>query len=211
MFFAAIQSASGGVIVNTPNATIDSNGTGFLDVLISTTDSDNLAAAFYEFEVTPFAGGSALSITSIEGGMTGNVFGDYVFNGTDHFGQEVDITTPLPGTNFIASDTLDLDAGVTATDALLTRIHFQHTAGPGGASGAIGDQFHLTLLDNGDTVFEDDAFNVLSIDASSFDSAVITITGSGASVPEPSGAVVLLSLTGMFAAMRRKRSRYSST
>ena len=203
-----IQSTWAGVIVTTPGGTVDVNGTGFVDVLLSTTAGDNLAAAFYEYGVVPFSGGSALTITGIEGGVAGDVFGEYVFAGTDHFGQELDVSTPLPGTNFIASDSLDLDPGVIATDDLLTRIHFQHTAGPGGAAAAEGDQFHLTLLDNGDTVFEDDAFNALSIDPASFASAVITVTSGGggaASVPEPSGAVMLLACAGTLV-MRRRRS-----
>lgn len=196
------STTSAGIIVKTPGTSIQTGGAGFVDVLISTTDGDNLAGAFYEFDLTTVSGGSALEITAIEGGAIGNVLTGYVFEGTDHLGQELDPGSSLPGTNFLASDALDLDPGVTVTDALLTRIHFQHTPGPGGPDGAIGDQFAIALVNGADTLFEDDLFTELTIASGSFDAGFITITA----VPEPSSALLLVAPGLLLAARRRRRA-----
>ena len=205
--------AQADVILNVPDLTIVANGTGFVDVLVSTTGGDTLTFFNYEFELTAVGGAtSSLQITGIEGGAIGNIFPNYVFAaGTMNDGQEVDASTPLPGATFIAGDGLDLgDPAVTATNALLTRINFQHAAGPGGAAGAVGDQFNLTLLNDGDTFFEDDGtIGTLTLGAASLNPGTITI--SSAAVPEPStfgmGTLVIASAC---LAWRRRQQLASS-
>lgn len=202
------STAQADIIIDVPDATVFADGVGFVDVLISADAGEDLVELGYEFAITPLAGATtSLTVTGIEGGVLGNISANYVFAaGTNNFGQEVDVTTPinpLVTTTFIAGDALDfVDPGVTPTNALLTRINFQHSAGIGGAAAAVGHQFSLALLDDGNTFFDGD---VAGMDLTfNTDSGTITVAATPVPEPSPMGMGLLVVLGGVFAWKRRQ-------
>lgn len=192
--------ATGAVVVSIESKSISAGGAGFVDVLIEVTGGDNVAVASYDFLITNVgAPSSTLKFTGLEGDALSN----YVFDGKDFFGQDL-IT--LVDDQLIGTDALDLDPGATGSNPLLARLNLENVFGVGGATGAVGDQFRITLQDSGDTLFQDDGFSDLTIDDTSIDPFVdgglITISAASA-VSEP-GSLAILGFATVYLGCRRK-------
>ncbi len=225
--------ASAGVIIQVQNATITAGGTGFVDVLISSTGMDNLFLAQYDFRISGSATDGALQFRSTANQSNSEQGADlpmwpfaYVFLGdTDpmNFSAALQPTpTELQGGDFTDSFTA---VAVDGTQKLLARLEIEHITGTPLA--AVGDMFTVSLwnADRGttnpsddSTFFLDDMLNPLSFDPDSTPNTLaspsafqnvgtITITGTPAVVPEP-GTFATLMIAGIaFAGREWRRQR----
>jgi len=210
-----LNSAEADIIVDVQDAFITAGGSGFVDVLISSTGTDDLEFASYLFELTN-VGAPSSTLEYAAQNFTEDLLGNYVF-----FGDNAGILSftdgdPLyPNSQFGATDQVDLNGAVTLTGAtqLLARLELNHVLGGGqAAADTIGEQFRITMLDTGDTLFADDVDDLI-IDASSFAPLGVgggIITVQAAAVPEPSSFAVLGFATAGFCAWRRKKNRKQS-
>ena len=230
----ASTTASAGVIIQVQNATITAGGTGFVDVLISSTGTDNLLLAQFDFRISGNAANGALQFRSTADQskseqLVNSPFA-YVFLGdTDSanwFANQQATPTELLGGDFTVSTT-----GVTldGTQKLLARLEIEHISGSPLA--AVGDSFTLSLwnADQGNadpiddsTLFLDDMFNPLMFDIDSTPNTLgappafqnfgtITVTSiASATVPEPQHSFAILAIVGIAFARRKYRRRTMS-
>lgn len=210
------------VMVDVQDAMITAGGTGFVDVLISSSASssspDNVDFASYDFLIETVGGPSSALEFVLPPDLSEDTDPNYLFLG-DSFGIDYDnfnsTTARYIGSDGTASSTgVDLDSS--SGDRLLVRLDLQHVLGPGqSAAMAAGEQFRITLQNSIDTYFDDSNFDPVAIDSDSFNSAgvgggLITVSASTAAVPEPSSLVVL-ALGGVALASRRRwRLRFRS-
>jgi hypothetical protein len=196
--------AFGDIIVDVQDASISAGGTGFIDVLISSTGTDNLYLTSYHFEITGSVANGELQFrpnafqTNVQQSVVAPV--PYVFSGDTNSGnffanrQDPTLTQIIGGDSTLSGTGISL----TSTQALLARLQVEHITGTPLA--AVGDAFTVKLIndDNGtpvdftddSTYFLDDSLNNLAIDPLSYSgSGTITITS--AAVPEPSTFGVL--------------------
>ena len=226
----ASTTASAGVIIQVQNATITAGGTGFVDVLISSTGTDNLILAQFDFRISGNAADGALQFRSTANQSNSEQVVNspfaYVFlgdtNPANWFANRQATPTELLGGDFTVSPT-----GVTVdgTQKLLARLEIEHITGTPLA--AVGDMFTVSLwnADRGttnpsddSTFFLDDMLNPLSFDPDSTPNTLaspsafqnvgtITITGTPAVVPEP-GTFATLMIAGIaFAGREWRRQR----
>ena len=222
--------ASAAVIIEVQNASITAGGTGFVDVLISSTASEDLYSVGYEFEITGdvlngslefrpsfdfMDPGNETNQTNTEQSVSGPI--PYVFfpdtSVDNFFANNLD---PL-GKQLIGGDTRSIDENIslTSTQQLLARLEVHHiTSTP---EAAINKTFKIMLKNSGQTSFgsvanqgtlgdlSDDIVTPLGIDGDSFTSfGTITITS--AAVPEPSTfAIMGLIAAGLFGKKLRRR------
>lgn len=201
---------SADLIITPQDATISSGGSGFVDVFISSTSTDNLSIAGYEFAITgSIANGSLQFSSTAQQSNSEQSLSNYVFFGDTSPGnftavRQDPVTTSLVGGDFTASGG---DVTVTTTPVLLARLEIEHVTGTPLA--AVGDTFQLALVNSANTSFLDSSFSPVNVNGASFSNfGTIHISGP-ASVPEPGS----LALTGIaFTAVagwrwiRRKRS-----
>ncbi len=179
------------IIIDVQDTVITADGTGFVDVLISTTGGDNVDFASYVFGLSAVGSpGSTLEFIGVEGHADPN----YIFAGDPSVdGISLDDLSPVQLT---ASDLTDSSSPPgTGTDRLLARLLLNHDLVLGETAGdaIANDSFRITLIDDslglGNTFFSDDVRGEPFIDASSFDPFVggglITVTAASAAVPEP--------------------------
>ncbi|MCA9061535.1 MAG: PEP-CTERM sorting domain-containing protein [Planctomycetaceae bacterium] len=205
------------LIITFENSTVSSGGTGFIDVFIGSTGSDDLVLVGYEFSI---AGADANG--SLQFRDTLNQIDDeqndsrYVFAGdTDPLNflaaRQDPTVTGLAGTDFANSLT---DVTLSSFDAprLLARLELEHvTTTP---SAAIGDTFAISLIPVG-SLFQDSAMVLnASTDSLPFSSIPGTITITSAAVPEPS-SLMFVGITAAFVIgrvrLQQRRSSGSST
>ena len=200
--------SSADIIVNVSDTTILADGFGTVDVFISSTGSDDIEFASYEFAITPIGSpASTLEFSyppdfseALIGGTNG-----YVFFG-DSAGMDYDDINST-NENYIGFDGVDIGPQVTidSTELLLVRLDLKHTLGVGQSSAlADGEQFRITLQNSADTFFD---FAV--VDLASFSPTIGggVITVQAAAVPEPgSFAVIAAAMFGGLSARRFRRS-----
>ncbi len=229
---AASTTASAGLVIHVQNATITAGGIGFVDVLISSTGTDNLASAAFDFRISGSAANGALQFRSTANQSNSEQLADqplfpfsYVFLGdTDPAFFLANQVTP---TELLGGDVTASFSGVTVdgTQKLLARLEIEHiTSTP---LAAAGDTFTLSLwnadqdtLDPFDdsTLFLDETFAPLSFDTGSTPNTLaspsafqnfgtITITSITA-VPEP-GTFTTLAIAGIAFAGIKWRRKFS--
>lgn len=206
------------IIVDVQDTTITADGTGFVNVLISSNAApgtpDNVDFASYDFGITSVgAPGSSLRFVyppDLSEGTIGGANGYLFFGDTAGIAYDAINSTP---SNYLGSDGTNSFAGVdlsTTTSRLLVRLELQHDLGPGQTTAlADGEQFRITLQNSFDTFFDDFNVDPVGIDASSFDAlgvggGLITVSGSAAAVPEPSSLLLLGFGVVGFAVQRRR-------
>lgn len=216
------QAATADIIVDVQDASISAGGIGFVDVLISSTNTNPLQFASYEFLISGSILNGALRFRSPQLSTEQSVMGppEYMFFGDTDPGNFSAVRNPLNFANLTGSDSTgsimniagDLNTGVFK---LLARLELEHvTATP---LAAVNDTFSLQLINNtgidpfdpfdDSTLFLDDTLSVQDIDASSFASiGTITITSAAAAVPEPStfGLLAVVAVGGLCRRIRRR-------
>ena len=225
VFCSVSQAVLGDVLVEMGNASIAAGGTGFVDVWISsTTGTDSLSSAAYEFKITGSATNGSLEFSSSQLDSE-QAESDYVFfpdtDAANFFAvpDAVDPTGLLGGDSIASSGPPAIT--LTSTKKLLARLELVHNSGS--PVNAIGDQFTISLIttnpllpsDPGydpladSSLFLDDNFAALSIASASFSgSGTISITS--AAVPEP-GTFAALGLAAFAGGVRQLRRRRTAS
>jgi hypothetical protein len=196
------SSASAGIIVNIQDATIAAGGTGFVDVLISSTGSDDLAYFGFEFQISAPTLNGALRFSAVQSGSETTAQSpdyDYVF-----LGDSINFSAVRQDPDeqrLVGGDAASANVSITATQLLMARLELEHVTGTPLA--AVGETFTVSLLPGPNTEFLDENFDPVNLFSSS--SGTITIT-SAAAVPEPGSASVLLasSVVGLWWKRRQR-------
>ncbi len=190
--------ADAGIIIGVQSTSITAGGTGSVDVLISSDSNDLLDFAAYEFAITNVGG----PVSTLEFTNATEVGGSpYVFAG-DNLGINV---STLTNSQLIANDATNSGTGVILNSTfLLARLGLNHVLGPGQtAAQAGGEQFQISLLNSGNTLFQDNTLPVPTTFAFSSTSGLITV--SSAAVPEPSTFAAIAMALGGFGLHRRPK------
>ena len=188
------------VIISYGNYSIAAGRTGFLDVLVSS-DAANATPEYLDsfsahFQIAPVgtAVPNGLQFSSVQAeSQLGNA--SYVFNGDslgENGGTPLGAVSTLVNTNdtYIGGDGTFSGNGVALSSSsgslLLFRLNLDATlANP-------GDQFTVSLINDGYTQFLDTSFNPVQLSSSSFNSGTFT------AVPEPASILVsLLAVLGI--------------
>lgn len=213
------------IIVQVQNASIAAGGTGFVDVWISSTSSDDLYSSGFEFEITAtgpngISNGSLQFRADIDQSNSEQVDAgppDYVFFGDTDPGN-FSATRQDPDTTRIVGGDIKstaINATIDTTQRLLARLEIEHLTGTPLA--AVNDTFSIMLKNSLFTEFQsvnnqgtigdlsDDTNTSLIIDAVSY-ANVGTITITSAAVPEP-GTFALMGLVAAGGLYRRLRHK----
>lgn len=202
------------VIVAVQDASVTTNGTGFVDVLISSSvASELLTTTSFEFMIngSPTLNGSLEFLAEPDAPNYSPP--DYVFGpATGNFVDSV-----LPSTAIFGGDMHgvgDTSVTITPTAQTLVRLNLQHTA-IGDPALAVGSSFTIGLnpLGANDFSFWDDSdpdpsnhtLVSLGIDPESF-TKLGTITITSAAVPEPS-TFAIMAMVGVGVIGRKMRRR----
>lgn len=196
------------VIVNYQGSTIGYGSTGFVDVFVSS-DADPLTPDILDsfsahFLITP-VGGAVVNGLQFTDPQSDSQLGhaNYVFFGNSLL-NSLSLPLGLVSTSTNANDTyiggdatfdgLGVALDNTTSPYLLFRFGLDATLAN------IGDQFQMTLINDGSTSFQDTAPLPLALSSSSFNTFTIT------AVPEPATGGVLLAGTvaGLWLKRRRK-------
>jgi hypothetical protein len=229
LWLIASTTASAGVIIQVQNATITAGGTGFVDVLISSTGTDNLSVMQFDFRISGNAANGALQFrntadqSNSEQGVSFPIA--YVFLGdtdpANWFANRQATPTELLGGDSTASFS---GVAIDGTQKLLARLEIEHITGTPLA--AVGDSFTLSLwndlgisdtFDDDSTFFLDEGLNPLVFDTDSTPNTLgspsaflnfgtITVTADSAVVPEP-GTFAIFTIGGIVFAGRKYRRR----
>lgn len=207
------------IIVDVQNASIAASGTGFVDVLISSDGTDDLASVGYLFEITGSSANGELRFrpTPEQSNSEQNV---------DSPNKYIFYDDKDPGNFFATAQTDTLYEGSDATlsgnnvplaavQRLLVRLELVHVSPTPEA--AVLDTFTISFFndDNGTPQLDDDLAQFLdaggnNIAIASSTSGTITITS--AAVPEPGTLGVLLagSTVGLWWKRRKLRRKQNS-
>ena len=192
-FFLSLTgvAARADVIVEVQDATVSPNGTGYIDILISGTASDNLDSFQISASITGSVANGSLIFSAAQPDISAEA--DYVFLGDSggYSGTQGSPTTDVSALDGTASF---LGVTLTGTKKLVARFAFEHTE----TGVSVGDTYTVTLTGvgtdplNDSTWFADSSITGLTIDLGASDlSGTITVASA---VPEP-GPLVLLGLS----------------
>jgi hypothetical protein len=211
------QPAEADVIIDVQDASITTNGTGFVDVLISSTATDLLTATSFEFTIggTPTATGSLefqLESDDANYSPPGYVFGAAT---GDYFDALLPMDSMFGIDSYQGGFTNVTLSGATQT---LVRLLLKHTA-IGDPNDSVGNTFTVSLNTGGATDFSfwddmgtpsplDDGPTSLNISPLS-SSGTITITS--AAVPEPGTMGFLAVLSTTYLVRRFRRTKKTDT
>lgn len=201
-------SASAAILISYAGNSITPGGTGTLDVLISSDAADampDLLDSFSaHFQISPVGGAvsNGLQFATVQAeSQLGNPA--YIFNGdslSENFGGPLGSVSTVVNNNdtYIGGDGtfsgIGIPLSISSGTFLLFRLNLDATLAN------LGDQFTVSLINDGDTGFLDPGFSNLLLSASSFDANTIT------AVPEPSSGILLL-LASLIAGFVWKRQR----
>lgn len=206
--------SSAGVIVTVQDANIVANGSGFVDILISSSAPNELLSSVnFEFAIvgSPSPTGSLEFLPTTDFGPPGYVFGP----ATGNYFETIASPTSLTGGD--SYQTGDVNVTLTGTPANLVRLNLKHNTGTPLA--AVGSTFQLDLVSSLLTDFQfwddmgtpgdlsDDGPTSLPIDLLLSDtSGTITIISGAAAVPEP-GTFAVLAIAGVGFVGQRLRKK----
>jgi hypothetical protein len=210
--------ASAAVIISVQGGNVTTNGTGYVDVLISTSLlPEQLTTTTFAFEIggSPNLTGSLEFVAEPDPATYSPP--DYVFGGaTENYSDSITLPTSISGSDSFEDG--DTSVTITSTTQTLVRLGLKHTA-IGDPSLAVGSLFTITMnppglsdfqsiFNNGTPGdFSDDVYTDLAIDPASSFSGTITITA--AAVPEPS-TFAIMAVVGAGVAGRKLRRRKST-
>ncbi len=209
-FFCLEHVSRAAIIVSYQGSTIAAGGTGFVDVMVSSDalpGSPDLLDSFSgHFQIAP-VGGALPAGLQFAGTQNDLQLGqaNYVFFGNSLTPPPLGVVSTAVNTNdtYIGGDATLNGLGVlldnTSPAALLYR--FEMSA----LTASIGDQYTLTLINDGSTSFLDTGFSPLNMAGSSFNAFTIT------AVPEPAtgGILVCGAIAGLW--MKRRRTKLAAT
>lgn len=194
---AVSSSLSAGIIVDIQDATISAGGTGFVDVLISSTGTDDLVNFQVELQLSAPTVTGSLRFNAVQSDSETTAQSpldyDYVF-----LGDSINFFAVRQNPDeqrVVAGDSASSNRLIGGTQLLLARLELEHFAF---SPLAVGETFTVSLLPAG-TYFEDE-LGPLTLD--SFNSGTITVTS--AAVPEPASATVLLAGSAVGVWWKRK-------
>lgn len=204
------------IIVDVQDATIAANGSGFVDVLISSNGTDDLASVGYLFEITGSSANGELRFrpTPEQTNSEQNVDSPYKYIFYDDKDPGNFFATAQTDTLYEGSDATQSgnNLPLTAVQRLLVRLELVHVSPTPEA--AVLDTFTISFFnnDNGTPQLDDDLAQFLdeggnNIAIASSTSGIVTITS--AAVPEPGTLGVLLagSTVGLW---WKRRSKYQN-
>lgn len=206
-FFALILAAlvssplSAAIIVDVQNASIAAGGTGFVDVLISSTGAIDLASFGYEFQISAPTVNGALRFSAVQSASETTAAApdyDYVF-----LGDSINFSAVRQDPDeqrLVGGDAASANVSITGTQLLMARLEIEHITGTPLA--AVGDTFAVSLLPGPNTEFFDENGDSVSLFSSS--SGIVTITS--AAVPEPGSAGLLMLISAVVAWRRRRKA-----
>jgi len=197
------------LVVDVLDASIESKGTGSVEVRISSTSVDPISLFGYEFKITSMAGAVGdLRFTNPQI-LTEQAVADYVFFGdTDSFAISSDPQNSPAFDSIVGGDGTFSgdDVTINVATVLLARLDIEHVL-PGATSADVADgsQWAISLRNTIDTFFEDSNFNPVDIQASSFGAVGSgTITVFAATIPEPSSTIMLTASFIIFACRKTR-------
>ena len=210
LFLISTSSLRADLIIEVKDAQVLVNSVGYVDVLIYSTDTDNLSIFGYEFQISTNTTNSQLRFQALQG-FAGSDIDEYVFP-TD--AQALGTPDPDGAQSIAGGDSLPLDAndaqtsvdiaGGAANAKTLVRLVVKHEIVGLTEEAAIGDEFDITLVNP--VFIGTDALGELvdvPIHASSVTAGKITIVAT----PEPATWLLLSSAVATFWGSRRLRSK----
>lgn len=208
LWVAATSSEAALQVTLLPVADIPSNGTGFVEVMV-TADVDTEVAAFgFELGIDmPYLTDSLLEF--VEPRLPYENDANYVFFGATS-GPLGDTAGSTPPTMWFGSDLADLASlGVVELLAnetyLLARVALQHSSNPD--FDEAGNQFAINVVPGFNTYFLDMNFaDITGVDLAAATSTATIVASAAAPVPEPSSLLLLggLALTALPWCRRRR-------
>ncbi len=203
--------ADAAIIVNVQDKTITAGSTSnFVDVFIRSSDgTDTLDFANYDFAISLVSGSSTLQFSGTQNALQTGL-PNYVFAGDAGPVTEVTLNNSQYAANAGTISFNGVSLTTSPNTALLARLEIDSVLGLLTPAQANGNQFRISLVNSGNTLFLDENGATLGIDPSSFslaNSGLITIQSSAA-VPEPSTfAVIAMTLGGLGVLRRRKNQK----
>jgi hypothetical protein len=193
------------LIIQVQDAQLAYGSEGFIDILISSSGTDNLMAfsAVVQITTPDKVHGGIRFVSPVIDASTISASGGYVFLGDSSL-YDVAAPSGFPDSSVTVSDSTasSNDVVLGSTQKLLTRLKISHN----GNSAAVGDTFAITFQSTTPTEFFDAAGAItntpLPFDGSSVFTGTVTIV-----TPEPSTVGLLLFGSVGFAGLRFRRRR----
>lgn len=211
----SLSTAMAGIVVTVQDAVINPNGSGYVDIFISSTDgTDTLSEFSLTLDITGDASNGALKFGSdaVQLGLDPTLNSSYVFynEATDGYFayNDTDINGVDTGVKLFVSDAYSVDSGtllptgtvtLSTTPILLARIGLVHTTAT--PITALGDEFDLVVsgIASGDSYFADSSGVPYAVGDITATNGNITIA------PEPS-SIAIIGAVALFG-IRRRSSR----
>jgi hypothetical protein len=175
------------IIVDVQDATIAANGSGFVNVLISSngTLTDLIQSFGFEFQISAPTVNGALRFSAVQSDSeTIATSPDYVFLG-DSTNFNANRQDP-DEQRLVGGDAASANVNIAGGPFLMARLEIEHLTGTPLA--AVGETFTISLVPGVNTDFLDE--NLVSLTQGIHSSGLVTITS--AAVPEPGTLGVLL-------------------
>ena len=194
------------IIVDVQDASIAANGSGFVNVLISSngTLTDLIGSFGFEFEISAPTVNGALRFSAVQSNSETVATApdyDYVFLGDST--NFIAIRQDPDEQRLVGGDAASANVNIAGGPFLMARLEIEHFTGTPLA--AVGETFTISLVPGVNTDFLDE--NLASLTQGIHSSGIVTITS--AAVPEPGTLGVLLagSAVGLW---WKRRSKYQN-